>query len=518
MRWLALHFPQLQLDSVYSTQAGTSDKSEGVDDNKVAPEPLKPISAMLVLDDKQCVCQLNDAADQAGVQYGMKLGTASALVDDLQLFNHSSEFEKQRLLEIAHACYQVSADIAVWNSKTLILDVAPMLKLYGSFECYVDALFEVEALDDVRMSAVIANTPLAAYLLSCTGDIDDPLVEQFSRQDVWLPILDRLNVDSVGIAREQSLQLKRLGLHYLGDVRELIEAEHSRKELGNRMGKKLLSHIAQLFGDEVLALTYFKPKDVFSHSVLLEYEVYRTTALLFPIKNILQVLQQYLQRRAKRIQTLSLYFQQRDGSVLSVNLASAEPERDSARWLNLVRLKLESMKLPAPVIGLRLEAIKLLEERVQSSDLFDLKPALSPGQLVARIQAKFGDESVKKMHLEADHRPEYSFRYESVSTQPEHTSRLNEELVSHDSTHVSDGECLKYSKRSQTLRPSLILSLPVPLQESVRFIHGPERIQSAWWTEAPVCRDYFVARNTAQQTLWVFRDQAQEWFVHGLFA
>lgn len=507
MRWLALHFPQLQLDSVYVNKEILQDTRN---ESESPSGALTSASAVIVLDEKQCVCQLNEVASREGIQFGMKLGTASALVDQVQFFSHSPDFERQRLIEIAQACYQVSADIVIWDSKTLIFDVEPMLQLYGSFECYVNALLETEALHDVCVSTVIAATPLAAYLLSSSACVDEPLVSQFSRKDEWLSLLDSLGLDSIGIALEQQLQLRRLGLHRLSDLRELFETEHSRRELGNRMGKKLLSHIAQLFGDESVALTYFKPKGVFARSVLLEHEIYSTTALLFPLKNLLQGLQRYLQRRSRRIQTLSIHFQQRDGATLSFDLASAEPERESARWLNLVQLKLESIKLPAPVVAVKLEASKLLEEQVQSNDLFEAKPALSTGQVIARIQAKLGDESVKQMCLEADHRPEYSFRYRRVGAL--------EPAAAHELNCVFEQEQLKKSKHLQTLRPSLILPSPIPLEESLRFIHGPERIQSAWWTESPVCRDYFVARNMAQQTLWVFRDQRQQWFVHGLFA
>ena len=71
MRWLALHCPQLQLDSVYA--------NKGIPQDKESPtESLTSTSAVIVLDEKQCVCQLNDVASREGIQFGMKLGTASA--------------------------------------------------------------------------------------------------------------------------------------------------------------------------------------------------------------------------------------------------------------------------------------------------------------------------------------------------------------------------------------------------------------------------------------------------------
>ena len=54
-------------------------------------------------------------------------------------------------------------------------------------------------------------------------------------------------------------------------------------------------------------------------------------------------------------------------------------------------------------------------------------------------------------------------------------------------------------------------------------MNGPERIESGWWDAdeqgaiGDVRRDYFVARSTRQEWLWVFRAEAG-WFLHGVFA
>jgi protein ImuB len=51
------------------------------------------------------------------------------------------------------------------------------------------------------------------------------------------------------------------------------------------------------------------------------------------------------------------------------------------------------------------------------------------------------------------------------------------------------------------------------------LIAGPERIESGWWDEADVKRDYFIAQTADLATLWVYRDRRQpgRWFLHGIF-
>jgi len=47
---------------------------------------------------------------------------------------------------------------------------------------------------------------------------------------------------------------------------------------------------------------------------------------------------------------------------------------------------------------------------------------------------------------------------------------------------------------------------------------GPERIETGWWREADVRRDYYVVETAAGERFWVFRNLADgSWFLHGVF-
>lgn len=107
--------------------------------------------------------------------------------------------------------------------------------------------------------------------------------------------------------------------------------------------------------------------------------------------------------------------------------------------------------------------------------------------------------------LKDAHVPEQSFEYWPATQMPKQSRQWQ---VSEPLREYADS----------TLRPSVLLEQPVPLAETVRIIHGPERVQTAWWQDQAVTRDYFVALNEYKQLLWVFRDAEQQWFVHGLFA
>jgi len=53
----------------------------------------------------------------------------------------------------------------------------------------------------------------------------------------------------------------------------------------------------------------------------------------------------------------------------------------------------------------------------------------------------------------------------------------------------------------------------------VAAVHGPERIETAWWRGPTVRRDYYVVETESGERFWVFRRLRDgSWFLHGVFA
>ena len=40
----------------------------------------------------------------------------------------------------------------------------------------------------------------------------------------------------------------------------------------------------------------------------------------------------------------------------------------------------------------------------------------------------------------------------------------------------------------------------------LKLLAGPERIESGWWDDALIARDYFIAENALGQLLWIYRE------------
>ena len=52
------------------------------------------------------------------------------------------------------------------------------------------------------------------------------------------------------------------------------------------------------------------------------------------------------------------------------------------------------------------------------------------------------------------------------------------------------------------------------------FVAGPERLETGWWDDDSIARDYFVATNPRGVHLWIYQDRGKDkgrWFLHGMF-
>jgi len=116
--------------------------------------------------------------------------------------------------------------------------------------------------------------------------------------------------------------------------------------------------------------------------------------------------------------------------------------------------------------------------------------------LLSRLQSKLGEQYVKQLHFVPDYRPEHS----NLQSQLQHNSNKNSDSY----MLISD-------------RPGLLLPKPEPLHIKVEVIKGPERIQTGWWDDQVINRDYYVAQSQDGQQLWIFKTPNKEWFVHGFF-
>ncbi len=423
-------------------------------------------------------------ARAAGVHPGQHLAQALAVLPHLHSRQRDPGAEAVALEQMALSAYGHSHQVVLAPPDTVLLEVGGSRRLRGGIRPLLETLRAELAEAGLALRIGSGPVPAAARLLA--------RLEQSATDLAGLRrCLAGLAPEQLELNPEQCRLLRACGLARVGDLLKLPVAERSR-----RFGQELERYLANIEGRQATPLNRWQPPMQFRQRLELPVASARTEALLFVLRRMIGQLGHWLRVRDRALTRLRLALEREDGGApthLSVGLS--QPGFDAERLLNLLRLKLEDLRLGAPIDALRIDADSTSAHRPPQRDLFsghnqsDAWPAL-----LDRLGARLGEDGLAGLAACADHRPEKAWRWVTPGT----TSNCQE-------------------KRA---RPSWLLAHPRPCRaDDFKLEDGPERIETGWWDGQDCRRDYWVARDRDGRRLWVFREYKPRdgWFLHGLF-
>lgn len=374
----------------------------------------------------------------------------------------------------------------------LLLEIEGSLRLFGSLPQMIDALRGDLAAMSCNAHVAGAPTPRAAWWLARNG-AERFLVDttQIENAIAGLPValLD---------CGEAQQKFAAIGVRTLGEALRLPRAGFAR-----RFGQRLLDELDRALGRLPEPRRYFAPPARFRVRLELAAEAQEAEALVFAAQRLLVQLAGFLAARACGANRYTLALCHREQRVTEVSVGLAAPSRDAAHFTLLARERLGHLVLPEPVRALALAADDFAALPGDNHTLFrDVVSGASEWpKLVEQLRARLGDAAAHGLAIAAEHRPERaSIAREFGATSPA----------------VEFG-----------LRPLWLLPEPRPLAEirgmpqhggPLKLLAGPERIESGWWDGNAIARDYFIAQTADQALLWVYREPASGWYLHGLFA
>ena len=478
MLWVALHFPDLPL-AVFAR----ADASES---------PAVTASASHRPD----VIVANPAARQRGVAAGMSIAAALALDPHLVIHLRDERAEAAALESIALWAGQWTSTVTIEPPGCALLEISGALRYFGGLERLLARI--AAGLGEIGFAAVIAAAPTAgaASLLARAGH--EAAIEA---PDAIERTLSALRIDLLAHVREALSTLAGIGVESIGQLLAL-----PRDGVARRFGQALLDEIDRALGRLPDARPLFVAPEHYGGQLELPAPVEEAEALCFGARRLVVELCGFLRGRGAGITRLRFDLVHEDGAPTSI-VVGLQATRLVEHIMTVLRERFAREKLPA-----RVEAIRLVSEEIASlpgrdSDFFAAdKNAEAGTQLIERLRARLGEDAVRTLALESDHRPEHAWRWGPAG-------RLE----------TTDAEKDDVALSQLPVRPLWLLpephALPAgPAEASLELESGPERIESGWWDGQDVGRDYFVGRNERGEALWLFRDRGGQWFVHGVFA
>lgn len=339
----------------------------------------------------------------------------------------------------------------------------------------------------------------------------------------WQKVLDKLPLTALSAVAAHQATLARVGCRTLGDVCALPRGGISR-----RFSKDLLSALDLAYGLRPETYAWLTIPESFHARLELMSRVESAPALLFGARRLLLQMAGWLQ--ARRLGATAYTFRwchdvmraKDAGTGGELVIRTAVPTQNVEHLGKLLAEHLAKVTLLAPAGDIELLATEVLPVVEESRSFLPAvrRKGASTGLALERMQARFGDDCIRRPLVCADHRLEHG------------------QLWSH--TEAEKPAKAPSSNSYDLPQPSWLLVEPLRLVERdhrpqyqgpLQLLLGPDRIEGGWWHRAlesgeeitlNVQRDYYLALSPHAGVLWVFQARlaAEEtaWFLQGHFA
>lgn len=485
----------------------------------------------------------------AGVRSGMTLAQAAAIAPGLRTLHDAPSLDRDFLLRLAAWAVRFTPLVQPVEPDVLLLNIAGCAKLFGGEKRLARLALRDLAGMNVHAHAAIADTVGGAWALATSGGDDCVVVppgQTVARIAALPPVA--LRIDPCDAER-----LGSVGVRTIADLLSL-----PRSSLQTRFGRGLVRRLAQALGEvaEPISPLAFQPPA--SADWTFDGPLRDLAGLQSAARRLLARVFAELDRRQETLRRFDvlIHFEppldwecsiddaarrRRTRTPAHLPIALARPSRSEKHLGQLLARRLESVDLSAGVRGLRISAVQTSRWMAVTPGLFDDAPpadAETLAELLDRITNRLGHAAVLRPVLVDDHQPEKAFSHLPVADAGFESSLSD--AAPHGPTPTNPerlAACLAAAPRCVNPRPLRLLDPPsliravsiIPGGRPVRMVwrgrehqlthvHGPERIETAWWRGPDVRRDYFHVTSHTGEQFWIFLNlDERRWYLHGLF-
>lgn len=542
-RWLCLYFPALAIDYWQRQQ-------------------VEPVALGLYEASQLVACSA--AAAQAGVEAGMSVAGAQALLPSIVLRPHEPAQAASLLRALAQWAYGFTSAVMPEPPRQILLELAASERLFGGLPALLERL-EAELQGwgcDVavglaptamgaRLLAVAAHRPMQSARAgqsrfrnqagrAAHADLSLSVQLQALQAERWPQLLQLQSLALLPLSKVSLQRLQRAGFHTLGQLLRLPLAS-----IGKRFDQSLVQLLRKLQGLAPELPKHFNEPPLFDRNQVFLYGLTDTGHLQPPIQALLAELKQFLRQRQLVCKCVCWRFVYVSRDVAELRVSVQRAHADINEFSTLTQLKLEQFRMaePVEVVGLRVETFGAAE--VASGGLF---PELGDagedaGRLLDRLYQRLPPDQLFSVRLQDEHLPDAqqcAVRATSKgATQKVRSSQLPEvskgkRPAARNAEGVHGGaQTYRHSMASVFNAHGAVAFLspwlfpePQPLLqragqlrwqgEVITLISLAERIDSHWWAVRQR-RDYFVARVGARYLRIFFCHHRQQWFGAGVY-
>lgn len=351
--------------------------------------------------------------------------------------------------------------------------------------------------------------------------------------------MDPFPVVALRVSERSIVTLHQLGIHTIRQLRSL-----PRQDLPSRFGDEIVTRIEQALGRRPEAFVAERPAEPIEAEWTGDEAIVDQRAISLVLDQLVEHVAEKLKTRHEGARELLCRLDAESGkAAMRFSVGLLRPENECEHLQELVQMQLDSQRQlessgrPAAIVRIRIRAIATPLQVSRQKNLFseteDTDQSEEFSLLMNRLSNRMGTDIVLRPKLVADVQPERAATFEPLI---QRDGTLAEIPGAQSSNRRAEPE-VNSTVLARCNRPTRLLPKPVQINVSLAedvsvpeqivwrgselllgSCEGPERIDTGWWRDDRIRRDYYRWDAETGQRLWMFHcRQSGSWFVHGLF-
>lgn len=433
---------------------------------------------------------------------------------------------------------------------SLLLDITGCAPLFGGEAALAEQLLKTLQTQGLRAQAAISDTVATAFAFAHPGghflqaaterrvtqqrgpaahsaEWDLPvIIIPPGQADSWL---HNLPIAAARIPLADAAVLSQLGILTLKQLLGL-----PFEDLPSRISAVAVQRLRQIRGLDEELIVAIPEANPISAIWVSEYPATSHAEVRQVLDHLVDDIVQQLQRRRVATMRLSCQLKPQSGSSTPLIGEVVKPVQSADQLKDVLFLKLDAVRLSEPVYSVTMRAQAAALPIARQQDLFSrsehMEPAEELATVINRLSNRLGTQAVLTADSTTSPVPETAIQVRPVIAGGRAGRNMDHrlsDLVTPDPDAAGPVPAFNV--------PLKLLPVPVLIAQAnhdvltqgflwngqsftVTQATGPDRLQTHWWHDVAVHRDYYRVTTQVGAEFWLFKNLVDnQWYLHGVF-